>query len=377
MASEKIVRPLPKHPKILVCPLDWGIGHATRVVPVVRALIRQGAEVHLGASGASRAFLEEEFPDLTMHEFPGYRVTYPSSRRGMARKILAQLPALLRSVRAEHAELDRMITGHRFDGVVSDNRYGLYSKRIPSIFITHQVFVQAPGRLRFLQRPIDRMIRQYTGRFEACWIPDIAGGNNLSGDLSHREPLPSRFHFIGPLSRFATPSATTGNHETGDGPAELLAILSGPEPQRTILERKLAGELTRLRLPAILVLGKPGATSPAPDIGSCKVYNHLPTRELGMLMAKADLILCRPGYSTLMDLAALGKKAILVPTPGQTEQEYLARYHGEKGNYLVLAQETLNLEGITDAALRHPGLSFSSDGKALQEQVSHFLGLIK
>ena len=368
---------MPAQPKILVCPLDWGIGHATRSVPVIRELLRQGATVHLGASGLSKAFLEEEFPELDMHEFPGFRVSYPSKGSGMVRKMMAQAPSLVRSVRNENTRLEAMVERFGLNGVISDNRYGLYHREVPCIFITHQVFIQTPPGLRFIRGMLDRTIRNYIDRYQECWIPDLEGASNLSGNLSHRDPLPGNFHFIGPLTRF-TPRASYTEGTDGEGSSvEVLVVLSGPEPQRSILEDHLLKELYRIEANTVLVRGKPGADKIPEVPGHCIVHNHLGSAELESLIRRSRLIISRPGYSTLMDLAALGKKAVLIPTPGQTEQEYLAAHHRSLGHYLVIRQDSLRLNEALEQGPQFPGMTIRSNGKALEERVEHFLGRIK
>ena len=320
---------MPQQPKILVCPLDWGIGHASRLVPVIRALIRRGAAVHIGATGSPYAFLKGEFPDLPFLDFPGYAISYPGTGKGMALKMMQHAPALLRSIKKEHAMLDQLIQEFGFSGVISDNRYGLYSEKIPAVFITHQVFIQTPWHLGFLNPVIARMNRGFINRFHACWIPDNKGDINLSGALSHKKPLPDNYRFIGPQSRFGELMKSEQHHNSRSLSYDLLVLLSGPEPQRSILEEKILGQVKSLDIRLALVRGKPGSGDKPRKIENGDSFNHLETAVLFRLMSASRLVLARSGYSTIMDLAATGKKAILIPPPGQTEQEYLGKYLGE------------------------------------------------
>lgn len=360
-------------PKILVCPLDWGIGHATRMVPVIHALIRQGADVHIGASGRSLAFLQGEFPGLHTFEFPGYEIRYPSNGAGMALKMIQHGPFLLRSIQEEHSKLDQLVREFGFSGIISDNRYGLHSEKVPCIFITHQVFMQTPWHLGFLKPIIHSIIKRYISRFKACWIPDVAGEQNLSGELSHKSRLPGNYQFIGPLSRFNNLNGPAQENHTGSYAYDILVILSGPEPQRTILENQILGEIGTLGINAAMVCGKPGSKDLPESPENCTVFNHLGSQDLLEMIKNSKLVISRSGYSTIMDLATLGKKAVLVPTPGQTEQEYLAKYLQQKGYYLTFKQAKLSLNKAIEQAENYPGLNLSSDHSQLDKRVNDFL----
>ena len=241
-----------KHkPNILVCPLDWGIGHATRCVPIINELNAQNSNVILGASGRSLSFLKKEYPNLQIIDFPGYKFSYPD-KGNMALKMALQAPAILKGIKEEHKVLKKIIQDFAIDAVISDNRYGLYSNSIPSVFMTHQVFIQTPSQLNFLNPILLIKNQGFIHKFDECWIPDFQGDQNLSGDLSHKKSLPDNYHFIGPLSRFSL------NRETK--PTEykykILVMLSGPEPQRTVLENLLVDQLSSLKIKCAVVLGK-------------------------------------------------------------------------------------------------------------------------
>lgn len=359
-------------PKVLVSPLDWGIGHATRMVPVIRELMRQGADVHLAAGGLSFAFLQGEFPELTFHDLPGYPITYPASANGMAVKMLRQMPAFMKSVKREHALLDKLIAEKDIDGVISDNRYGLYNQKIPCIFVTHQVFIQTPLRLRFLSPLVDRLNNSYIGRFRECWIPDKPGNYNLSGNLSHKSPLPGSFHFIGPLSRFDR-LMKNGIPETKDQMYDLVVVLSGPEPQRTILQDKLLVQIRNLKIKAAMVLGKPGEDHLPDAPANCELFCHLETESLFNLIRQSKIVISRPGYSSIMDMAVMGSRAVFIPTPGQTEQEYLGRYLHERGYYLSSRQDHFDLGKALEKAGSYSGLVLSGDNEALKNRIARFL----
>jgi hypothetical protein len=326
--------------RVLVSPLDWGLGHATRVVPLVRTLTALGCGVTLAASDASRVLLAAEFPQLPMLDLPGYRIRYPQKGGHFFGKMVLQLPRILYAVVREHLWLRAAMREHRWDAVVSDNRYGLFHPRARCVILTHQV------RIRTGWRVSDRLLRPLLWwvlrRFEACWVPDMPGVPNLAGALCHGR-MPEHVRHIGPLSRLEVvplPQAPC-----------LLILLSGPEPQRTLLEGILRGELADAGLPAVVVRGLPGTGGRRVDGSGVEWLDHVDAAGLQDLLARATLVVARSGYSTVMDLVRTGHPAVFVPTPGQPEQGYLARHLSESGLFPYLAQEGFRLA----AALRLAG----------------------
>jgi uncharacterized protein (TIGR00661 family) len=323
-------------PRILLAPLDWGLGHATRCIPLIRELLNHEAIVSLAAEGPQASLLLTEFPGLAILPLKGYNIKYARSGAGLLWNMLVQAPKILRSIRREHAWLTALLNEHDFDAVISDNRYGLYHSSVPCIFMTHQLTIKSS-----LGKWSERILRQrnyrYINRFSQCWIPDIAEENNLAGDLSHPASQPgTEPRYIGPLSRFKK----TGVAEKKD---HLLVILSGPEPQRTLLEDKIIEQVSHYNGTATIVRGLPDERSLIPSTNMIQFYNHLPAEALNNEMMQAEYIISRSGYSTVMDLAALQKKSILIPTPGQTEQEYLACYLQQKKWAYTVSQKDLSL----------------------------------
>ncbi len=317
--------------RILVAPLDWGLGHAARCVPVVQALLEQGSLPVIGADKGALALLRDAFPAVEAVRIPGMEVRYGSGR-SQAWAMARQFPAMLRQVHEEHAWLARNRGRLQLDAVVSDQRFGLHSPALPSVLITHQVFPFTPFGRGIARRINHRHIQ----RFDHCWIPDHADAPGLAGDLSHGGNMPVHARYIGPLSRFPQ------SENTVPSPAyRVVAVISGPEPQRTLLEQRVLHQLPSIPGPHLLLTGKPGAEHL--QSGQVKVLGHLPARELESALRQAELVVGRTGYSTLMDLEALDRGALLIPTPGQPEQEYLGRLHGPRGTHLVQAQDQLNI----------------------------------
>ncbi|MBA3900775.1 MAG: glycosyltransferase [Bacteroidetes bacterium] len=350
-----------KKTRILVCPLDWGLGHATRCVPIIRELIKQNAEVIIAADNRALYFLEKEFPELQAIKFHGFNVRY-ASKGNMLLKMGLSVPGFLFNILKENRKLKSIIHQHEIDGVISDNRFGLWNKRVPCIYLTHQVSIISPVLGTF----INKINRFFISNYTECWIPDNPGKENLSGKLSGRKNKPANAIFIGPLSRFNAVNIM-------DKPKkyDLAVILSGPEPQRTIFETKVIQELKQKALKAAIIKGVT-ENDESYKIGNIDIFSHLGSNEFQAIIEESEVIISRPGYSTLMDLAVLNKKAVFVPTPGQTEQEYLGKYLAGKGMGIYIKQEKFSLDSLflNDLKLNPVRLTSIS---VLKERVSEFL----
>ena len=323
--------------KLLVAPLDWGLGHATRCVPVIRDLLNNNCEVWLAGEGAQEKLLREEFPSLAFLPLKGYRIKY--AKNGLTGKILLQIPSILNSIKEENKWLKEQLGKFGFEGVISDNRYGLYHEKIFSVFITHQLYIKS-SLGKWSEKILQQWNYKFINRFHECWVPDEEGENNLAGELSHPAKLPKvPVKYIGALSRLSSSSPLKDEAIKG----HLLIILSGPEPQRTILENKVVDQIVNYPATATIVRGLPGEKDIIPSTNTIHFYNHLSSEELNNEAMKAEFIISRSGYSTVMDIAALRKKSILIPTPGQTEQEYLGDHLMKKQFSFCLDQNSFSL----------------------------------
>lgn len=340
-----------KNPKVLVCPLDWGLGHATRCIPIIRHLKESGAQVIIASDGPQLTLLREEFPDLEFVTLPGYKMTY-NRFVPIAFKVLTEIPRLFIKVANENKLLKTIIKDHNIDIVISDNRYGLWNKNVYSIIITHQINIIVPPILKFTGQLLHRITHKYIRRFNECWIPDFGGKQNLSGDLSHGTSIPSNCKYIGLLSRFDRSALRS----TPERRYEIIAIVSGPETQRTIFEEKLLAQLPVNDKSCLLIRGIPGDTRIKTLRRSLDVADHLSSDELEAILRSGPMVICRAGYSTLMDIAFSGNKAILVPTPGQTEQEFLAANLSDAGVFYTTSQKQMNLSTAFSKASLLPGI---------------------
>lgn len=331
--------------RILIAPLDWGLGHATRCIPIIYELLKYPVTVIVAASGAQKALLQFEFPQLEFINIPPYNIRYGSGRLSSTLKLIFQTPKILKMIKKENQWLASVVFRKKIDAVISDNRYGLYHREIPSVFISHQLQIKSA-----VAATGETLMRnwqyQFINRFNRCWVPDFEQTPNLAGDLSHPKVMPRiPVTYIGALSRFEQKTLPAKYH--------LLVLLSGPEPQRTILEGKLLQQLTDFTKPVLFVRGLPGEKNQEHvfddkinNYPNRKVVfeNHLPAEELNKALVQSKLVIARSGYTTVMDIAALQKKSILIPTPGQTEQEYLAESLEQKGIACSMAQKNFALQ---------------------------------
>lgn len=313
--------------RILVCPLDWGLGHATRCIPLIYAFLQQGHDVVLAGSGPSFRLLQQEFPHLTAVHFESFTLRY-SSGKSQVWAVLKSFPRLINRTIQENKQLKTIVKQYDITQVLSDNRFGCYHRLVRSIYLTHQVFIKLPSSFRFLEPLVAWLHRKVMDCYDECWIPDYPSmKESLSGELSHKKTLPRHAKFIGPLSRFH------GSVDKITKDSLTVAVVSGVEPQRSLFEQQLLDSLQSVQSEeVILVQGIPGQDVKPYMRGKVKVFATMPSDDLKQLLLRAEHIICRSGYSSIMDLHALGKlsAATFVPTPGQSEQEYLALYLNAK-----------------------------------------------
>ena len=357
-------------PRVLVAPLDWGLGHATRCIPIIKELQDQGCEVWVGAEGGTAKILQTEFPDLNFLELPGYRISYSDSARGFLFRIVRQIPKIRAAITQEYKWLKKQLELYDFDAVISDNRFGLYTKNVPCIFITHQLTIKSPLG-KWSERVLQRWNYKYINRFSECWVPDLPDDYNIAGQLSHpaKKPVVS-IRYTGLLSRFE-------KKNENENKGYIVIILSGPEPQRSILEDKLIDELIRYNGTADVIRGLPSSLMILPSTNDIRFYNHLPAHELNKKILEAEFVISRTGYSTVMDIIQLQKKSILLPTPGQTEQEYLARYLQQKKIAFCLQQNDFSLIPALERARNFPYHFITPDNNLLKKAVQALISKIK
>lgn len=317
--------------KTLFAVLNWGLGHATRSMPVIDKLLEGGAEVILASDGRAMHLLHREYPQLKAVALPGYDINYEGNN--MLFSMLRQSPKIRRAIAREHRRTRELVKELKIDAIISDNRPGCYCPGIPSAYITHQLYIPVSSRL---PRVIANFSHHfYMKNFTRIWVPDYPEAPGLAGKLSHQHSF-KNVDYLGPLSRM--------KKEETPLKYDAVAVLSGPEPQRSLLEEKVLEQMKRLKGRFAVVGGKTESskeTEPGPHI---HYFSFLTHKELNALLLSAKLIICRSGYSSLMDLAVLKKPALLIPTPGQPEQEYLAELHKGAAQFCIQHQNNLKLE---------------------------------
>ncbi|MEL4456861.1 glycosyltransferase [Lutimonas vermicola] len=327
-----------EHKKILVAPLNWGLGHATRCIPVIEALIRYDFEPILAGDGTSLDLLKQEFPGLRHYELPSTEVEYAKNGGLLKYKILSQAPKFMRAVSLEKKKTLEIHKKEKLSGIISDNRFGVRLKEVPSIYITHQLQVLS-GATSFLSTALHEQI---IGKFKECWIPDDAS-KGLAGKLSSPSRKTDFYKYIGPLSRFT--------HHEMRKEWDLLAVLSGPEPQRRMLEEKLKEQLRWYEGKSMIVRGIVEKHQKTTIEGKTTMVNYMLHRELRDTIERSRLIISRSGYSSIMDLFTLEAKAFFIPTPGQYEQEYLAAYLKDMRYADFCSQESFQLKKLNGSTM--------------------------
>lgn len=323
---------------VLVSPLNWGLGHATRDIPIIRMLLARGHDVTIAGCGNARAVLEQEFPACSCRDFPDYSVPLSANHFFLAR-FVASFPLLLRGIAEERRNLAVILEEDRYDLIISDNRLGVYSDKIPSLFITHQLHFHLPLVAWPFELAGIRLNSILHAKFDRILVPDNPPGPlSLAGKLSRAETAltRSRACYTGILT-------STRKREVLQD-LDYLILISGPEPQRTELEKVLLPEAGDLPGTVAILLGSPKAAGIYEHDGRCSVRSYASTEEKELLMNRAKCVICRSGYTTMMELAELDKRhALLIPTPGQPEQEYLAGYYERKGWFHAQEQHRLDL----------------------------------
>jgi uncharacterized protein (TIGR00661 family) len=344
-------------PRILIAPLNWGMGHATRCIPIIQYMLDKGAEVIIASDGSALNLLKAEFPDLNAVEIPSYNVQY--KRNNMVVNLGLQLPRIAMTVYKEQKWLNTYLKDHAIDAIISDNRFGLFTKRVPTVFISHQINIPIPVQLLF---KLGNYINHYFIRkFEELWIPDFEQEPSLTGSMAHNTPLDYQASYLGPISRMA-PAEEEKKYD-------LCVVLSGPEPQRTRLEHILLTQLANLPYNTILVRGIPHHYQRIKCSDKLEMVTFMKGDELNQTILQSELIISRSGYTTIMDLAVLGKKALFIPTPGQKEQEDLAKHFKENGIYHSVDQIDVELSNDIPTALTFQGLQVENQLNATMKKV--------
>lgn len=348
--------------------MNWGIGHASRCIAVIKKLEGQGFQVVIAATGKSNEFLERELPGRQILDFPVSKIPYSETLR-FAPKMFRLNPVLFQTIISEHRMLKKITDEIKPDLIISDNRMGCWHPKIPSVLMTHQLDLRLPGYSKITGSLVNVMNRFFIRRFQECWIPDFEAHRGLAGDLSHPSILPPNIHYIGILSRFS--DLISPQTDLQPCRFDILVMLSGPDPQRSELEQKILRQLVNIRMQVAIVRGIPGSDEAYVLDNRIHVFSHLETEEMFQLIAQSSLVICRSGYSSIMDIVTIGKQTIFIPTPEQIEQEYLARYLMDKKIFFSIEEKKFDLLYALEMSKNFPGIIIRNDYKALVERIEN------
>lgn len=347
------------------------MGHTTRCVPLIHHILDLGHNLFFAGNAAQQRVISELFGERVSYlHLDGYNVRYSSANRIAQAGLLSQLPRIAATIKQEHDWLQQMAAKLQLHGIISDNRYGLFHSAIPSVIITHQLHVMT-GMGSIADKTVQRLHYKYLNRFSTTWVADVEESPGLAGELSHSNRMPHNYDYIGLLSRYHTegmlnsqhlwvapPSLPEGEVRSSERFSELgrigersLILLSGPEPQRTHLSGMLWQQALAYKGDVMFAEGSDNSEQPADIPAHITYHRRLNGKALLDALMWADVVVCRSGYSTLMDLAALGRRAVLIPTPGQTEQEYLAAHLKKRGAWYSAPQQNFDLNAGVNNAL--------------------------
>ena len=317
--------------RIILAPLCWGLGHASRCIPIINQLLNQGNEVSVASDGEALSLLRQEFPRLDSFELPAYNINY--KYQSMIINMAVQGPKILQAIKQEKSTAEKLATTWNADILISDNRLGFRSNKTNNIYITHQLNIPHPNKI--ISTIANKLHHHFINKYDECWIPDNSKSQSLASKMVQGR-LNIKKHFIGVQSRLVKEDV----YEDID----LSIILSGPEPQRTYLEEKILQKCFPLNdKKIVLVRGTEKGAKLTIDKSHISIHNLLTSHDINNIINRSKQIICRAGYSSIMDLVALDKGAILIPTPGQYEQEYLADELDGRFGFRSVAQENIDM----------------------------------
>ncbi|HTO35062.1 MAG TPA: glycosyltransferase [Flavobacterium sp.] len=330
---------------ILICPLNWGLGHATRCVPIIKKFLDDNYKVIVATESPLTEFFKEIFPEIELEFLPGPKIIY-NHKGSLIWTIFRQIPRWTIWLLREKQLIKKLNKKHRPSIIISDNRYGVRVKNTKSILITHQLTIKLPTKLQFMEVPLHKFTNQLISKFDECWVPDMETEHGLSGDLSRKYPLPKNTKFIGIQSRFMIQQPVKEIRQVVPN-VDILVILSGPEPQKSILKERLIKLLHLSFYKVLIITGDPHlpANIKTEEKENITFYPHLSYHLFKRLIDETPVVISRSGYSSIMDFWYLQKNTLLIPTPGQTEQEYLAEHLKEYFSVVLQNQlDTLRLK---------------------------------
>jgi len=341
--------------KILYGVCSWGLGHATRSLPVIRKLIKEGYDITIISNGRALELLKKESgKNLEYIDIPDYPMLLSENARQFMAKSMIYWPKFISGLKSGFDKVTKLLGKRKYDRIISDARYDVYNRNIPSFFISHQMRIMNPLRIKMFERGSELFNLFFFKRFAGVIVPDYADEDNLSGDLSHNlyRIDESKLYYVGVLSDFKKKNLRKD--------IDCLVSITGPEPQRSLLEKKLLSQIRGLDGRIVVTLGKTEKKDVVKK-GDVEVYSFMTKDEREDVLNRAKLVVSRSGYSTILDLAVIGVKALMIPTPGQIEQEYLGSYHNQRGTFYSVDQEKVDVVRDVEVAKRRTGFTRKVD----------------
>lgn len=349
--------------KILVAPLNWGLGHATRCIPIIYSLQKEGFEVLLASDGAALHILQKEFPNLKTYDLPCYRIKYPTFGSLFKWKMIINLPHFYKTMREEKKTVQKIVAQEKIDGIISDGRLGVRHDKIPSVYITHQLNVLTGSTTFFSRKLHQKIIKE----FDVCWVPDVNHDTlNHSGKLGHLKKSSFPIKYFGIISRMKKEVLPVAH--------DILVLISGPEPQRTYFEKLVKKALKHSKKRILIVRGVVEKEQIWTERKNIKMVNFMESKELEQAINGSEVIISRPGYSTVMDLSILEKKVFFIPTPGQYEQIYLAKRHKSLGLAPYCEQNKFRFEKLNEIPVYHGLRAYTNPVESFSKLFSLFHG---
>ncbi len=336
--------------KVFIAPLNWGLGHATRILPLIKLLLAKNYAVYVGASGRSKEVLQQEVRECIFVDFPEYPIKYPQTRFFVTRFMLIIFPQMLLSMKNEQKRLRILHKQHKFDLIISDNRFSLALKGVKSLLISHQLRYKLPWPIQKMEWLPEYFNFSHFRKYDMILIPDVDDRKSLTGDLSHNmRYLPiEKLYYIGIITELEE------NIKSESEIIDYLVIISGPEPQRTKFEKIILNQIGKLKGRVVIALGQPEKNYKI-RMGNAVIFTYLNRNEISNYMRRAKFIISRPGYTTVMEMIESGKRGLFIPTPGQIEQEYLAKYFMENNWCYASSQYGFDLITAEKVARTYPG----------------------
>lgn len=352
--------------KFFIAPLNWGLGHATRDLPLIKAFLERGDRVIIAAHDRAKMLLESEVPECEFVDFPEYPIRYPQTSFFVTRFMFIIFPQMLVAMYKEKKRLKELHEKYNFDYIISDNRFCLYLKGVKSYLISHQLRYKLPQPVTKLEFLPEYFTYSYFKNYDKILIPDSDDPDSLTGELSHNmRYLPNEnLHYSGILNDIQSTSAEV------EKDIDYFIIVSGPEPQRTKLERIIFKQVNSLPGNIVVALGMPEKNYKIRQ-GNATFYTYLNRKQIHNYLHKSKFIISRPGYTTVMELIQFGLQGLFIPTPGQIEQVYLAKYYEEKKWCHCVSQYKLDLAKDVENAKSYPG--FPASLKSSEENVKELL----